>query len=140
MKLKQVNILIALIFLIANSNLFFYQHYCGDELYATSFYHTSTCECNDVMHLSHLNWINIQDDGCCQEKLIFAHINNPFVHYALIIQIFFVLLAIFLPFLQTLLNLILFSHSIISKIFLQFVRCYNLFYIHSIVRSVVLRN
>ncbi len=140
MKTNYLNIILSFLFLLSNSNLFFYQHYCGDELYATSFYSTSTCECNDVMNLSHLNWLNIQDDGCCQEKLIFAHIDQAFINYTLLLQIFFVLLLILPISLQIALPFILHLHSTLSKIFLHNVRCYNLLYRYSIVRSVVLRN
>lgn len=88
------NIIILVSFLLSNSHLFLYQHFCGNELYATSLFHIVSCECGDVMYQTNYDWINTKDDGCCKETLIYAHLNNDFIAKYNVIQIFKVLLVL----------------------------------------------
>ncbi|MEW6774573.1 MAG: hypothetical protein AB1304_11315 [Bacteroidota bacterium] len=139
---KLFHILILVSFLLSNSRLFLYQHFCGDELYATSLFHIVPCECGDAMHQTNYDWINTKDDGCCKETLIYAHLNNDFIAKYNVIQIFKVLLMILgtslfffnytLNWIKNLYSYYLKRRKVNNIIFLLF---------HTLlVRSVVLRN
>lgn len=136
-----LNIFVLLSFILSNSNLFFYQHYCGDELHGSAFFHTISCECGDQYNsINTDNWILSKDDGCCQETIIYAH--NPMPFYA--VQLIF---TIFLVFLSVLFYNKLFFHllSFIRTLFYKFIKrtCRQFFHLllHClVVRTVVLRN
>lgn len=82
-------------FTLSNSNLFVYQHYCGNELYGTALFHTLTCECNDNVRISDNNqWIVSNDDDCCKEIVIYAHNPDNFLFIQLLTTLFFLLSTI----------------------------------------------
>lgn len=91
---KISSVVVLIHFILSNSYLFVYQHFCGEELYATVFYHTVSCECNDEVNIHPQDWINYQSNDCCEEKLIFAHIPYNFVHYSFVLKILWILLLL----------------------------------------------
>ncbi len=135
------SVLVLLSFVLSTSNLYIYQHFCGGELYATSIFHTTSCDCNDETIIQTKEWINIEDNGCCKEKLIYAHQNNPFLSYHIILNILWILLFVFswkwiCPLLH-LLKKFFFSYWLYHKRRKNPVVSYLS---HLIVSSVVLRN
>lgn len=140
---KISTILILISFILSNSNLFFYQHYCGDELFGSSFFHTVTCECGDELNNNSLNnWIVSKDDGCCKEILIFAHIQHDFNFTTFILKVFFTLLLTIVFFSSHILHKILLDYSsYFYKVLKRFLHsAIYLFLLHLTKSTVVLRN
>lgn len=140
---KTINIFLALYFFFINSNLFIYQHYCGKELYATSLYKTVTCECGDNASLTTTHWINVHENECCSETLLFAHIDSPFIFHQWTIFIFILFFVlIFLPYLKKLFDRNFFVIiSLYFRIFKQKCRSYwHIFVRVYLIKSVILRN
>lgn len=97
MRKTLLNILILFSFVLYNSNLLFYRHYCGDEVFGSALFHTVTCACGDEVNIHDTNqWIASNDDGCCKETLIYAHNSDNFLFMELLTGIFFLLSAIIL--------------------------------------------
>lgn len=139
MLFRITNILVLSSFILINSNLFFYQHYCGDELYASTFFHTKACACGDEMLVDTIQWIRIQDDGCCVEKLFFAHTDSAFLSHHRIISIFGILLAL-ITFVYTPLYTDIFVFLLFYKFLKRRTESVALYLHNVLIRSVVLRN
>lgn len=140
---RLINLLLLFCFILYNSNLFFYQHYCGNELYGTALFHTITCGCEDEFgSLSTENGIFTKEDGCCQEIIIYAHNPLSFYNFHFILTLFFVFLSIFLVFKK------LFADSLFRCIHFLFYRYFkqthqsffHLLLHFTAIRSVILRN
>ena len=143
MKQKTLNIFLALYFFFINSNFFIYQHYCGNELYATALYKTVTCECGDNSPLNASQWMNVQENDCCSETLLFAHLDMPFISQQWMILIFILsFVFIVISYVKNLFDKNFFVIlSRYYKIFKE--KCRSCWYIYtrtSLVKSVVLRN
>lgn len=139
MLFRITNILVLCSFILINSNLFFYQHYCGDELYASAFFHTKTCACGDEMSVDNIQWIGTQDDGCCVEKIFFAHTDSTFLGHHWIISIFGILLALIIT-VYTLLHTTTLVSLLSYKFLKRRTKSIALYLHYILVRSVVLRN
>ncbi len=93
---RLLSLFILVSFLLTQSHLFIYRHYCGEELYQTSFYGTVSCGCEgEEIHYNVSSQVLHQDNDCCKETFIYAHSDNSFIFYiAKIVVLVGLLLAV----------------------------------------------
>ncbi len=142
---KILNILLIFIFVLSNSHLFFYQHFCGEELYGSSIFHTLSCECGDEMHPLNMNdWIISEDDGCCREVIVYPHHTMPFYSFSLVLSVFLTFLCLISLLVHHSTPYSSLFHSI-RFLFYRFLKrrpehFFHLFSHSSVLKTVILRN
>lgn len=141
--LKKVFVLFLLgVFLLSDSHLFLYRHFCHDTLYGTSFFGKISCPCDGNNSLLLVQEVNVMENDCCKEIVLFARIKDVFYSHTTFF-IFFISCALlslsFLP--STHLEFITNKFSLIYYLYRKKSENFSLFYIQTFsLSTIVLRN